>query len=177
MTLSSRHRIRSSSPGGLRPSSLPLGHGGSPQYWIITSEQGGNIFLTGGQSGVWTPDLQLSKQAALTTASYLIFYIGRALYFPVSHSKFKWALFAYNIDNTVDHVNDLWFFFYYSSILFFYQLGPYVFFTRTYLRCRLKAHILYIERVLYFHISHSNFKWALSACNIDNTVDHVNDLW
>ena len=28
MTLSSRHRIRSSSPGGLRPSTLPLGHGG-----------------------------------------------------------------------------------------------------------------------------------------------------
>ena len=31
MTLSSRHRIRNSSPGGLRPSTLPLGHGGSPQ--------------------------------------------------------------------------------------------------------------------------------------------------
>ena len=29
MTLSSRHRIRNSSPGGLRPSTLPLGHGGS----------------------------------------------------------------------------------------------------------------------------------------------------
>ena len=34
MTLSSRHRIRNSSPGGLRPSTLPLGHGGSPQYWL-----------------------------------------------------------------------------------------------------------------------------------------------
>ena len=32
MTLSSRHRIRNSSPGGLRPSTLPLGHGGSPQW-------------------------------------------------------------------------------------------------------------------------------------------------
>ena len=30
MTLSSRHRIRNSSPGSLRPSTLPLGHGGSP---------------------------------------------------------------------------------------------------------------------------------------------------
>ena len=29
MTLSSIHRIRNSSPGGLRPSTLPLGHGGS----------------------------------------------------------------------------------------------------------------------------------------------------
>ena len=28
MTLSSRHRIRNSSPGGLRPSTLPLCHGG-----------------------------------------------------------------------------------------------------------------------------------------------------
>ena len=34
MTLSSRHRIRNSSPGGLRPSTLPLGHGVSPQYWL-----------------------------------------------------------------------------------------------------------------------------------------------
>ena len=34
MTLSSRHRIRNSSPSGLRPSTLPLGHGGSPQYWV-----------------------------------------------------------------------------------------------------------------------------------------------
>ena len=34
MTLSSRHRIRNSSPGGLRLSTLPLGHGGSPQYWL-----------------------------------------------------------------------------------------------------------------------------------------------
>ena len=29
MTLSSRHRIRNSSLGDLRPSTLPLGHGGS----------------------------------------------------------------------------------------------------------------------------------------------------
>ena len=34
MTLSSRHRIPNSSPGGLRPTALPLGHGGSPQYWL-----------------------------------------------------------------------------------------------------------------------------------------------
>ena len=34
MTLSSRHRIRNSSPDGLRPRTLPLGHGGSPQYWL-----------------------------------------------------------------------------------------------------------------------------------------------
>ena len=34
MTLSSKHRIRNSRPGGLRPSTLPLGNGGSPQYWL-----------------------------------------------------------------------------------------------------------------------------------------------
>ena len=34
MTLSSWHRIRNSCPGGLRPSTLPLSHGGSPQYWL-----------------------------------------------------------------------------------------------------------------------------------------------
>ena len=32
MTLPSRHRIQYSSPGGLSLSTLPLGHGGSPQY-------------------------------------------------------------------------------------------------------------------------------------------------
>ena len=36
MTLSSRHRIRNSSPGGLRPSTLPLGHGGSPHFRLMT---------------------------------------------------------------------------------------------------------------------------------------------
>ena len=34
MTLSSRHKIRNLSHGGLRPSTLPLGHRGSPQYWL-----------------------------------------------------------------------------------------------------------------------------------------------
>ena len=32
MTLTFRHIIQNSSPGGLRPSTLPLGHGGFPQY-------------------------------------------------------------------------------------------------------------------------------------------------
>ena len=39
MTLSSRHRIWNLSPGGLRPSTLLLGHGGSPQYWLRPLEQ------------------------------------------------------------------------------------------------------------------------------------------
>ena len=32
MSLFFRHMIQNSSPGGLRRSTLPLGHGGSPQY-------------------------------------------------------------------------------------------------------------------------------------------------
>ena len=44
MTLPSRHRIRNSSPGGLRPSTLPLGHGGSPQYWL-SNVDGEETFL------------------------------------------------------------------------------------------------------------------------------------
>ena len=43
MTLSSRHRIRNSSPGGLKPSTLPLGHGGSPQY-RVSHVDGGETF-------------------------------------------------------------------------------------------------------------------------------------
>ena len=38
MTLPSRHRIRNSQPGGLRPSTLPLGHGSFSQYWILRVE-------------------------------------------------------------------------------------------------------------------------------------------
>ena len=45
MTLPSRHRIRNSNPGGLRPSTLPLGHGGSPQILSFTSGWGRNLFF------------------------------------------------------------------------------------------------------------------------------------
>ena len=46
MTLSSRHRIRNSSPGGLRPNTLPLGHGGSPQYWLSHVDGGETFFVS-----------------------------------------------------------------------------------------------------------------------------------
>ena len=35
MTLPSRHRIQNSNSGGLRSSTLPLGHGGSSQYLVL----------------------------------------------------------------------------------------------------------------------------------------------
>ena len=40
----SRNKIRNQSLGGLRSSTLPLGHGGSTEYWIFTSDRGSNIF-------------------------------------------------------------------------------------------------------------------------------------
>ena len=46
MALPSRHRIQNSSLGGLRPSTLPLGHGCSSQYFILTSERGRTIFVS-----------------------------------------------------------------------------------------------------------------------------------
>ena len=78
MTLPSRHRIRNSNPGGLRPSSPLLGHGASPQYWIFTSEQGRNTFVSlkrEYQSTVRARDLRISKQAALATAPEPLHYV------------------------------------------------------------------------------------------------------
>ena len=45
MALPPRHRIRNSNPGSLWPSSLLLGHRGSPQYWMFTREQGRNLLF------------------------------------------------------------------------------------------------------------------------------------
>ena len=57
MTLSSRHRIWNLSPGGLRPSTLPLGHGGSPQYWLshVNGEETFCFFQTA-ETGNRTPN-------------------------------------------------------------------------------------------------------------------------
>ena len=64
MTLLFWHRICNSSPGGLRPSTLPLDHGGFPQYWIFTSGRGRNIlFLSNLKSGARTRDLPRFSQA------------------------------------------------------------------------------------------------------------------
>ena len=46
MTLPYRYIILNSSPGDLRPRTLPLGHGVTPQYSFLTSEWGrNNLFL------------------------------------------------------------------------------------------------------------------------------------
>ena len=68
MTLSSRHRIRNSNPGGLRPSTLPLGHGGSPQYWLshVDGEETFFVSFKPPRSGT-EPRTLAWKAAVLTT--------------------------------------------------------------------------------------------------------------
>ena len=61
MTLSSRHRIRNSSPGGLRPRTLPLGHGGS---WSSDIEFQIPDFR------LWTSHLGLWKELELQTSDF-----------------------------------------------------------------------------------------------------------
>ena len=46
MTLTPRHRMRNSNPGGVRPSTLPLGRGGSPQFWLLRVNGEKNIFVS-----------------------------------------------------------------------------------------------------------------------------------
>ena len=59
LTLSSRHRIRNSSPGGLRPRTLLLGHGGSPQYWVLHF-----CFFQTAKTGNRTPNSTLKGSGA-----------------------------------------------------------------------------------------------------------------
>ena len=67
MTLSSSHRIRNSSPGGLKVSTLPLGHGGSPQYWVSHVDGKKHLcFFQTAETGSRTPNLAW-KAAVLTT--------------------------------------------------------------------------------------------------------------
>ena len=64
MTLSSRHRIRNSIPGGLRPSMLPLGHGGSPQYFHTWMEKNHFCFFQTAQTGNRTPNTSVKGSGA-----------------------------------------------------------------------------------------------------------------
>ena len=68
MTLSSRHRIWNSRPGGLRSSTLPLGHGGSPQYWLshVDGEETFFCFFQTAETGT-EPRVLAWKAAVLTT--------------------------------------------------------------------------------------------------------------
>ena len=69
MTLSSRHRIRNSSPGGLRPSTLPLGHGGSPQYWLSHVDGEETFFVSFKPPRQGTEPRTLAWKAAVLTTT------------------------------------------------------------------------------------------------------------
>ena len=69
MTLSSRHRIRNSSPGGLRPSTLPLGHGGSPQYWLSHVDGEETFFVSFKPPRPGTEPRSLAWKAAVLTTT------------------------------------------------------------------------------------------------------------
>ena len=68
-TLSSRHRIRNSSPGGLRPSTLPLGHGGSPQYWLSHVDGEETFFVSFKPPRPGTEPRTLAWKAAVLTTT------------------------------------------------------------------------------------------------------------
>ena len=67
LTLPSRHIIRNSSPGGLRPSTVMEAPYNIESLRMSGGKHFGYLKLEG-QSGVQTRDLRLSEQAALTTA-------------------------------------------------------------------------------------------------------------
>ena len=69
MTLSSRHRTRNSSPVGLRPSTLPLGHGGSPQYWLLHVDGEETFFVSFKPSRPGTEPRTLAWKAAVLTTT------------------------------------------------------------------------------------------------------------
>ena len=72
MTLPSRHRIRNSSPGGLRPSTLPLGHRGSPQYWVLRVD-GEELFQTA-ETRKQTPNSSVKGSGAI---HYPIYHLNK----------------------------------------------------------------------------------------------------
>ena len=67
MSLSSRHKIRNSSPGGLRPNTLPLGHGGSPQYWLSHVDGEETFFVSFKPQRPGTEPRTLAWKAAVLT--------------------------------------------------------------------------------------------------------------
>ena len=63
MTLPSIYRTRNSNPGGLWPSTLPLGHGGSPQYWILRVDgEKTFLFLSKRRDRETNPELLRKRQ-------------------------------------------------------------------------------------------------------------------
>ena len=93
MTLSSRHMIRNSSLGGLRPSPLPFGHGGSPQYWLSHVDGEETCFFVsfkpprpGTNNQILLQPLQSSIYWLIIVVYMAIFWSGKPV-FPTARSK------------------------------------------------------------------------------------------
>ena len=56
-------------PGGLRPSTLPLGHGGSPQYWLSHVDGGETFFVSYKPPRPGTGPRTLAWKAAVLTST------------------------------------------------------------------------------------------------------------
>ena len=69
MPLSSRHRIRNLSPGGLRLITLPLGHGSSPQYWLSHVDGEETFFVSFKPPRPGTEPRALAWKAAVLTTN------------------------------------------------------------------------------------------------------------
>ena len=99
MRLPCRHRIRNSSPGNLRSSTLPSCHGGSPQYGIIASERGRNILFSlklKDQSGVRARNLSFNHCTRLEEYAYTLNNIGSSegtlqFYYHKTPGGFSWV--------------------------------------------------------------------------------------
>ena len=115
MTLSFRHRIRNSSPGGLRPSTLPLGHGGSPQYWLshVDGEEKNIFFFQTAETGNRAPNSGVKDSGAN--------------HYPMAPALWsrEWTIIEYNIYSIIcclwdDRVNCIPSFITFSSDVPFY---------------------------------------------------------
>ena len=76
MPLPSNHGIRNPRFAGLKPSTLPHGHGGFAQYWISTSRGGGrgrisSFFETWMTESESNPQVSTSQAFDLTTTSHV----------------------------------------------------------------------------------------------------------
>ena len=93
MTLPSRHRILNSNPGGLRPSTQPLAHGGSPQYCVLRVDGEGIFLFLSSQLLLTTEDLVQNYEDKIQTD--LIVLVFRKAFGVVPHQRFLHKLDHY----------------------------------------------------------------------------------
>ena len=104
MTLSSRHRIRNSSPGGLRPSTLPLGHGGSLQYWL-SHVDGEETFLFLSNRRDREPSPELANHYLRAPARSRNSWLRRLWWFQIE--KTLWSLWLIQTNFSAVRVNGI----------------------------------------------------------------------